>query len=286
MPLIVNKELIGIVKLGNKRSDEEYTQDDLDILLPLSKTLAIAISNAKLFEELGKAQAEAAQREKMATIGTLAAGMAHEIRNPITTIRTFADFLPERFRDKEFMDTFYRLIPGEVERVESIARSLLEFSYADGADEVSVESFKFSDMVKNVLLLLEAGHKLTDINTSVQYIYDGDVSMNKIQAQESLFGVLKYIAAETPKQSCIVIEVRKLQRDLVVDVKDGELNIPVAVIKDILEPASKLQKTKRGFGFDLFVAKQLIEKSGGTFFVHSDAQSGAEFKITFKNAVL
>ena len=77
--MIVHEKIIGILSLGKKKSDEDYTQDDLDILLPLARTLAIAISNAKLFVELGKTQAEAAQREKMAVIGTLSAGINHEI---------------------------------------------------------------------------------------------------------------------------------------------------------------------------------------------------------------
>ena len=78
---------MGVLSLGKKKSDEDYTQDDLGILLPLARTLAIAISNAKLFDELGKTQAEAAQNEKMAVIGTLSAGINHEICNPLGIAR-------------------------------------------------------------------------------------------------------------------------------------------------------------------------------------------------------
>ena len=87
IPLIVHEEMTGILTLGKKKSDEEYTQDDMDILIPLARTLAIAISNAEMFVELGKTQAEAAQREKMAVIGTLSAGINHEICNPLGIAR-------------------------------------------------------------------------------------------------------------------------------------------------------------------------------------------------------
>jgi len=75
IPLIIHDDMIGILTLGKKKSDEDYSQDDMDIILPLASTLAIAISNAEVLDELGKTQAEAAQREKMAVIGTLSAGI-------------------------------------------------------------------------------------------------------------------------------------------------------------------------------------------------------------------
>ena len=87
LPITNKDKTIGTLVLGRKKSDEDYTQDDLDILLPLARTLAIAISNAQLFVTLGKTQAEAAQKEKMAVIGTLSAGINHEICNPLGIAR-------------------------------------------------------------------------------------------------------------------------------------------------------------------------------------------------------
>ena len=50
IPLVIHERMIGILTLGKKKSDEEYTQDDMDILLPLARTLSIAISNAEMFD--------------------------------------------------------------------------------------------------------------------------------------------------------------------------------------------------------------------------------------------
>ncbi|MDD4956780.1 MAG: GAF domain-containing protein, partial [Candidatus Omnitrophica bacterium] len=78
IPLFHRNEMVGVLFLGKKKSDEIFNQEDIDILLPLSRTLSIAITNAQLFEKLSQAQAQAAQREKMAVIGTLSAGINHE----------------------------------------------------------------------------------------------------------------------------------------------------------------------------------------------------------------
>ncbi|MBU1894719.1 MAG: hypothetical protein KJ983_02755, partial [Candidatus Omnitrophica bacterium] len=87
IPLFRQEKMIGILFLGNKKSGKGFTQDDSDILLPLAKTLSVAVTNAQLFTELSKAQAQAAQREKMAVIGTLSAGLNHEICNPLGIAR-------------------------------------------------------------------------------------------------------------------------------------------------------------------------------------------------------
>jgi len=87
LPLHVHEELIGVLCLGKKKSDEEFTSDDLDVLHPVSRTLGIAVNNAQLFDELAKTQQEAAQKEKLAVIGTLSAGINHEICNPLGIVK-------------------------------------------------------------------------------------------------------------------------------------------------------------------------------------------------------
>lgn len=281
VPMEINNKRIGTLFLGKKKSDELYTKDDLDILLPLSKTLAIAISNAKLFEELSTAQAEAAQKEKMATIGTLAAGMAHEIRNPITTIRTFADYLPECYKDSDFIDKFNRLIPKEIDRVDNIAKALLEFSSTEGED---AEEFDVKETLWAVLSLLEPQYKFTDIKILMSEDGSYVIYKHKNQLQEALLNIMKYILSETMKDTTIYIETVKNSNDLSILFKDKLLVVSDSIIKDVFEPASKFQKTKRGFGFGLFIAKEMIEKNDGVFSISSGQNGGAEFRIELKNA--
>ena len=71
IPLILHEELIGVIALGQKKSDAAFTSDDLSVLAPLGTTLAIAISNSRLFHELRKTQAEVIEQEALATIDAL-----------------------------------------------------------------------------------------------------------------------------------------------------------------------------------------------------------------------
>jgi len=81
LPLLLHNDLIGFISLARKKSDEEYTKDDLDVLLDLARTESIAVGNAQLLQE-------AAQSERRAAIGTMSAGINHEIGNPLNIINT------------------------------------------------------------------------------------------------------------------------------------------------------------------------------------------------------
>ena len=71
LPIVSHEQLVGLLSLGQKKSDEPFTQEDLDVLKPLGATLAIAISNARLFVELERTQAEVAAQEVRATTDAL-----------------------------------------------------------------------------------------------------------------------------------------------------------------------------------------------------------------------
>ncbi len=284
IPLVLRDRLVAILTLGKKKSDEAYTKDDLDILLPIAKTMAIAISNAELFEELRRIQAEAAQKEKMAMIGTLAAGMAHEIRNPIMTIRTFADYLPEKYTDENFVKTFNRIIPTEIEKIDNIAYSLLEFSGVE--ERVTDEDVDLRDVMRIVISVLEPQYKFSGIKISLADKYSGTIAAraNKREIQGSFFNIIKYAMSETPKGGEVSVEMsREDDKSIWVSVKAKNITVAEHVIKDVFEPMSRLYKEKRGFGFNLFIAKQLLERNGGVLTIRSDREMGSEFKMYFKN---
>jgi signal transduction histidine kinase len=282
VPIIFRGQVMGALLLGKKKSDKDYTQEDVDMLQSLSKTLGVAISNAKLFDEIVKAQAKMAEKDKMATIGTLAAGMAHEIRNPITTIRNFADYLPEKHDDSTFISKFEKLIPREIDRVESIARSLLEFSSAE--DPESREEFPVDEPMKIVIGLLGPRYRTSEISIHCDYKEGHVVVANKIQLQDAFFNIMNYILAETQDGGKIFMECAIDKKGLSLSIKAKDLIVADQIIKDIFEPISGLHGEKRGFGFNLFVAKQLLERNGATLKITSDKIDGSKFRIDFMNA--
>ncbi len=77
---------------------------------------------------LKKMEEQIRRTDRLSSIGTLSAGMAHEIKNPLVTIKTFAQLLPQQHHDAEFRDTFFDLVGQEVNRIDAIVNRLLNFA--------------------------------------------------------------------------------------------------------------------------------------------------------------
>ncbi len=279
IPMVLHQKVIGILSIGTKKSDEDYTQDDLDILLPLARTLAIAISNAQLFVELGITQAEAAQREKMAVIGTLSAGMAHEIRNPITTIKTFSEFLKEKKDDPEFIAKFERLVPKEVEKINYMIEHLLEFSRP--ADYKVIEPVNLREETKEVIEILQNEMVVNDIMLDEHVRELPLVSANKKYVQEIVFNLLRNAIHAIGRGGKVSISAEDKGERVEMEVKDTGCGMSEEQMAHIFQPFYTTKMNQKGVGLGLYIIKQLMNRMGGQVSVESSKGCGTAFRLEF-----
>jgi len=291
IPMVLQQKMIGILSLGKKKSDEDYTQDDLDILLPLARTLAIAISNAQLFEQLGKAQAEAAQREKMAVIGTLSAGINHEICNPLGIARGQCEaFLLNikdgLYEDKSTDELLYKakyimdMVIKEVDRATVITKKLSSFAKpAKGA----AETVNINTEVDYVLSLV--GHELRlekievekDIPPDALYIF-----VDRKQFQEVLFNLIRNAGQAIGEKGKITVLVRQSRGRVLIDVADTGSGIPDDKIKELFNPFFTTKGPDKGTGLGLFIVRQVLEKNHGRIYLkETKVGQGTTFTIEF-----
>ena len=127
IPLISKGELIGMINLSHKFNKDVYSHEDIELLSTLANQTAVAIENARLYEDLKKSKAYMRRADGLASLGTLTAGLAHEIRNPLVAIKTFTQLLPERLEDEEFRNHFLAIASTEVDRISSLINELLDF---------------------------------------------------------------------------------------------------------------------------------------------------------------
>ncbi|MCX5912955.1 MAG: hypothetical protein NTV04_13610, partial [Deltaproteobacteria bacterium] len=128
LPLIYLDRFVGFINLGHKAEEEMYFREDLDLLGSLAIQVAMAIENANLYENLKKSQLMMRRTDRLASLGTLIAGLAHEIRNPLVSIKTFTQLLPERMDDEEFRNYFLTVASGEIDRLTTLINELLGFA--------------------------------------------------------------------------------------------------------------------------------------------------------------
>ena len=295
IPMVLRGEITGVLSLGKKKSDEEYSQDDLDILLPLARTLAIAISNAKLFDELGKTQAEAAQKEKMAVIGTLSAGINHEICNPLGIARGQCEAFLLNIKDglynnksteelltkaKEIMIKVIK----ETDRATAITKKLSSFAKPAKGEAQLVNIDKEID---DVLGLVGYELKLEKIEFEKQ-IEDGlsDIFVDKKQFQEVLFNLLRNAGQAIGEKGKITVIAKQGKGSVSIDIMDTGSGIPEDKLRELFNPFFTTKEPGKGTGLGLFIVRQVVEKNGGRIYLkETRVGEGTTFTVEFPAAM-
>jgi len=292
IPLMTSQdEMIGILTLGAKKSDEEYTQDDMDILLPLAGTLAIAISNAEMFVELGKTQAEAAQREKMAVIGTLSAGINHEICNPLGIARgqceafllNIKDGLYKNRTHQELVEKARKIMEKvihETDRATTITKRLSTFAKPSKGDISNDISVKYE--IDEVLALVGYEMKLDHID--VMNKIDENlpfISGDKKQLQEVFFNLIRNAAQAMNEKGRITVTAREDSGKVIMCIEDTGHGIPKDKLAQIFNPFYTTKEPGEGTGLGLFIVRQVVERNRGRISVKSKVGEGTTFVLEF-----
>lgn len=291
IPMVLHEEVIGVLSLGKKKSDEDYTQDDLDILLPLAKTLAIAISNAELFVELGKAQAEAAQREKMAVIGTLSAGINHEICNPLGIARgqceafllNMKDGLYKSKTNEELIDKAKDIMAKvikETDRATTITKKLSGFAKPSKGEAEYVNLEKEIDEVQGLVgyeLKLEKIELEKRIQKDIPSIF-----VDRKQFQEVLFNLIRNAGQAIGDKGKITVSAIEENGKVLIDVQDTGSGVPEDKVKQLFNPFFTTKDPGKGTGLGLFIVRQVVEKNGGRIYLkETKVGEGTTFRLEF-----
>ena len=291
VPLILHEKFIGMLSLGKKKSDENYTQDDIDILLPLARTLAIAISNAELFDELGKTQAEAAQREKMAVIGTLASGINHEICNPLGIARGQCEaFLLNRkdgiYKNKSEAEQLnevtriMELVIKETDRATAITKKLSSFakpSKGEVADSVDI-----AKEIDEVLALVGYELKMDKIELAKNIPANlPHIRADKKQLQEIFFNLIRNAAQAIKETGRITVSAQELDSKIIIDITDTGSGISEDKVEMIFNPFYTTKEPGKGTGLGLFIVRQVVERNKGKISLKSKINEGTTFTLEF-----
>jgi signal transduction histidine kinase len=119
-PIVHEGQLLAVLMLGPKLSGDAYFGPDVELLASISSHAAVAMKNAELYQRVSSLEEQRRRAERVAESGALTAGIAHEIKNPLVAIRTFAELLPDRYDDKEFREQFGDVMIKEIARIDKL----------------------------------------------------------------------------------------------------------------------------------------------------------------------
>jgi signal transduction histidine kinase len=241
---------------------------------------SIALQNARLYEELRRSREVINRASRLSAIGTLAAGIAHEIRNPLVSIQTFFQLAPERLNDEEFMTSFLGLAENEVQRIGNLVSELLTFAKSPSA---AVRELDINEIVERVVTLLapqaSAGRIalcsklgsglpgiLGDSDQLMQVFLN--LSLNALQA--------------TREGGKVNIETRVTSRDgeryCEVSVVDSGAGIAPEIRDSIFDPFFTTKD--KGSGLGLAICHQIVLECGGFMSVESTEGKGSNFTVS------
>jgi signal transduction histidine kinase len=289
IPLTLHSDMIGIMLLGKKKSDEDYTQDDLDVLTDLARTESIAIGNAQLF-------AETAQNERRAAIGTLAAGINHEICNPLNIINMkiqvylmgLKEGIYKERKPEEIIEeacAIMNVCLKQTSRISDITKKLS--SFAKPSKDFKPELTDIEEQIDDTLAVV--GHDLEleriEIRKDIRKPLSKILS-DKRQIQQVFFNIIRNAGQAIKGKG--VIEIRAFDDDegnVKIEIADTGHGIPEDKIEKIYEPFFTTKDPGEGTGLGLAIVRQLVWRNKGDIKVRSKVDEGTTFIITFPRAI-
>ena len=280
IPLISKGQLIGIINLSHKFNKDVYYQEDIELLTTLANQTAISIENARLFEDLKRSKSYIRRADRLASLGTLTAGLAHEIRNPLVAIKTLTQLLPERLHDEEFRSHFLNIAAGEVDRISNLVNELLDFA------KPSIPKLEFEDVnsiLDGMILLVSTESKKKNVHIEKQYATDlPSVKVDREQIKQVFLNILLNAIEATPENGKITVKTHSFLKPggepyLQVEFKDTGCGIPQEYLEEIFNPFYTTKTTGSGLG--LSISNQIVRDHKGYIDLESQKDKGTSFFI-------
>jgi two-component system NtrC family sensor kinase len=259
-----------------KQTQEELTQ--------LNQTLEERVRQKT--EELRRAQANLIQVEKMVSLGTLAATVAHELNNPLEGILTYAKLIRKRLENPDLSSeqrdeirSELALIAAESSRCGAIVKNLLLFSRR------KVGEFKAHSMrglIEQSLKLIDHHLKMHSISLETEFAeHLPPVSCDAEQIEQALVAMAINAVEAMPQGGTLrIAAANSSQAEIAVTIADSGIGIRDEDLPHIFEPFFTTKREGKGTGLGLAVVYGIIERHGGTISVSSAANRGTTFTMT------
>ena len=285
-PLIVMNHISGMVLLGSKTNGQPFSTEDIGILSLMFDQAAFAIEHALLYEQQTDRIKKMYRTDRLATLGELAAGAAHEIKNPLTSISSSIQYLSKDFSNEPAKSEMIQEILAEVERINKILQGLLSFARPAALNKTEIN---MEQLINQTLLLTKTAVQKHGIDLQFEYFVENTVLQGDVEQLKQVFLniILNAIEAmkdnppEQPRTLIIGIEngiSPDLQTShLIITFEDSGKGIEEKDIENVFNPFFTTKE--EGTGLGLAICYGIIDRHQGEIEVKSTAGKGAVIQI-------
>ena len=281
VPIVSGGRALGLISVyvdeGHVRASDEE-----EFLTAVGNTLAGIIERRLADAEKTRLREELAQNEKLAALGRISANVAHEIRNPLTSVGGFArrlrKMVPEGTKEKEYAD----FIVSEVDSLERILKDVLTYSRVTVP---RLENHRVHEAIDDVLMMYQEIFSERSIKIQKSYADVPAIKIDKDQVKEAIINLVANALDAMPGGGTLTITtsivfVREIAY-VSVRIADTGAGIPEDTLGRIFEPFFTTKIAKRGIGLGLPITKKIMEDHGGLIMVESHAGEGTAFSLHF-----
>lgn len=293
-PIISKNNILGLINLIRTETKENFSQTDLQMVLVLVAQISQAIENANLYNKLEEkivelketyhnlelSQAKLIQSEKLAALGQLAGGAAHELNNPLSAILGFSQILMiEIPEDNPWRDDL-KMIEKSAQRCKKIIASLLGFSRQSQFD---FKPGKVNEMIEETLKLCE--HQITLANIKIVKNYAQNLPLINASAshlQQVFLNLIVNAQQAMPTGGILTINTYSKEPDSIeISFLDTGGGIEKENLNHLFEPFFTTKEIGKGTGLGLSVSHGIIQKHQGSIKAESEGKDkGSKFVIT------
>lgn len=269
------------IRVGNlDYTIPKYSDDEIGLLIDGFNSMTQDIKSSKEKEKL------IMMTEKRAAIGTLAAGVAHEINNPMNNLIFYSTDLLDRIEVEDInqlyedgtLKNYLEIIKEQIERSSDITQNLLKFSRDS---KVLIEPIDLTKMVREVLKLMD--HKLKKQNISVEFEDEkiGPLALgDDSQMRQVILNIISNSVDAIDKDGTIRIRIFEKLDGVFIEIEDNGEGIDVDNIKYIMDPFFTTKPLGKGTGLGLSISQAIMEKMGGNIYIESEKNIGTRVIVS------
>lgn len=276
IPIMLKQKLMGLMILGRKMNQKDFTNEEIEMMEAFSTQTSLAISRALIYRDISSKDKQIMQSEKMASLGELAAGIAHEIRNPLAIISGSAETMKKR-EDKETKEEMINYIMEEADRINAMITNFL--GYAKPKEPKFVKCNIVEVIEKSIRLISPQANA-----QNVEVVREFPQRARYIEADPELiqhaFMNIELNALEAMEQGGILrINVLSNQGErITVKFSDTGGGVPPEISRKVFDPFFTTKEGGTGLG--LSIAHTIVESHGGTISNVSRRGGGTTFSIS------
>jgi signal transduction histidine kinase len=276
VPLVVLNRLTGIVLLGSSDERWRLKEEQAELLHALAGQAGLAFENAALHREQRDRLRRLYRAERLAAAGQLAAGIAHEIRNPLTSIRSTIQYVLPSFEPADQKRVLLDELLSEVDRIDRIVNDLLSLTRTS---DFHPSELKLAELLDHTLLLIGPQARKQAVEVEYRRVKDElKVSGDASQLKQVFLNVFLNSLQAMPKGGTLSVSANRKNaelsgRDLIdIRISDTGAGIPAEHMDKVFDPFFTLKR--EGTGLGLSISYGIIQQHEGDIELHSEIGRG------------